>query len=119
MTEDDKGGMCMYCGQIHFGKELDKHHEKLNMGGGDRFRFTENTSSGEMTVTAEVRYKVKDGGEYGPHYQCTIQKIMVDDKDVTEKYLEEAFGGEKERGVPLKKICKTSVEILGGEKQDA
>jgi len=74
----------------------------------DTIRLTEQVQEGKMDVFAQVLERTEDDRPDG--WMMHIKIIAVDGKDVTEEYLEKAFGGEKIRGIPDEKL-KNSEEL--------
>lgn len=110
MTTENKGGMCLRCGDIKFGEAHKEHQRKLNLKSGQVFKFTEKG----LTVTAEVLKKNGDNHRenYPAHYMCEIKKVETNGEDRTEEMIDKAFNGEKTRGIPLEKICELDIQVV-------
>jgi hypothetical protein len=70
--------------------------------------WTEEVPEGTMKTTFTVEenntYPSTPDKDKPPHYWCTINKITVDGEDKTDEYIQKAFSGERERGIPLNKV---------------
>lgn len=109
-TEHD-GGMCLRCGAVNFGENLEEHRKLHFLEEGDKIRVTLETSGGGDIVALARVEEEGEYGEYGEAYMCEFLKITQNGKDRTEDYID-AIG--RKRGIPHSNMDE-NVEIVTEE----